>query len=61
MMAIDQIDVHAILPQLRRPTLALQRRGDLQRARSVRCGATMVRELEAPSASISAPGRYSAL
>ncbi len=29
MMANDQIDVRAILPQVRRPTLVLQRRGDL--------------------------------
>jgi pimeloyl-ACP methyl ester carboxylesterase/class 3 adenylate cyclase len=34
MMANDQIDVRAILPQVRRPTLVLQRRGDL----IVRCG-----------------------
>jgi pimeloyl-ACP methyl ester carboxylesterase len=29
MMANDQIDVRAILPQIRRPTLVMQRRGDL--------------------------------
>jgi pimeloyl-ACP methyl ester carboxylesterase/class 3 adenylate cyclase len=34
MMANDQIDVRAILPQVHRPTLVLQRRGD----RVVRCG-----------------------
>ena len=34
MTANDQIDVRAILPQVRRPTLVLQRRGDLV----VRCG-----------------------
>ena len=34
MTANDQIDVRAILPQVRRPTLVLQRRGDL----IVRCG-----------------------
>ena len=33
-IANDQIDVRAILPQIRRPTLILQRRGD----RVVRCG-----------------------
>ena len=33
-VANDQIDVRAILPQVRRPTLVLQRRGDL----IVRCG-----------------------
>ena len=33
MMANDQIDVRAILPQIRRPTLILHRRGD----RVVRC------------------------
>lgn len=34
MMANDQIDVRAILPQIRRPTLIIQRRGDF----IVRCG-----------------------
>jgi len=34
MMANDQIDVRAILPQIRRPTLIIHRRGDLV----IRCG-----------------------